>query len=114
MSKLVRDRIPVVIEESGKHAIYHVAEHSKHKQYFIEKLREETEELIAELDKGNDCTKIVEECADVYEVLINIIVRAGWYNAEYAIKEVALNKRNSRGSFKDMIILDKIEEYNNK
>ena len=59
--KLVRDKIPQIIEESGRSCEYHVASHDEYKTRLYEKMREELDEFIE--------APCEEEAADMYEVL---------------------------------------------
>ena len=97
--KLVRDKIPQIIEESGRSCKYHIANHDEYKTRLYEKMREELDEFIA--------TPCEEEAADMYEVLQAIckLHRLSMWNVQY----VAADKQTRRGAFNDKIILDRVD-----
>ena len=96
--KLVRDKIPEIIQDDGKQCVYHVASYDEYKARLYEKLREELDEFID--------TPSYEEAADMYEVLSSIfeLHELNMVRVEVA----AVDKRKSRGGFKKRIVLDKI------
>lgn len=93
--KLVRDRIPEIIEASGKKPVTRVADDGEYKSYLRQKLVEEVEEY---MDSGNP-----EELADIMEV-ITALGRASGVPFD-ALLDMADSKRHSRGGFNDKIIL---------
>ena len=96
--KLVRDRIPQIIEESGKLCEYHVAKYDEYKARLYEKMREELDEFIN--------TPCEEEAADIYEVLC-AICRLHSLNM-WNVKQTAADKLIDRGGFTDRIILERV------
>ena len=64
-NKLVRDRIPEVIEKTGKKYRTHIARELEYKEELFKKVYEELEEF-----KENPCA---EEMADIFEVLEGLI-----------------------------------------
>ena len=60
-NKLVRDKIPEVIESSGKFFSSHIAEELEYKEELFKKAYEELEEFRE--------TPCAEEMADIFEVL---------------------------------------------
>jgi len=99
-NKLVRDRIPEIIEEAGKTAQVRQDDHKTLRHYAIKKVREEIEEFIE-----NPCA---EEAADVMEIMNFICYRAGIH--EKSILAEATAKRVERGGFDLGLILDWVEE----
>ena len=102
--KLVRDNIPQIMEKSGVKPIWHEAAEDEFHDFLFKKLQEEVDELIAA--KG-DKEHVLEECADVYDVLAAIIglydlSEGGW--DEWF--QVFYQKRKERGKFDKHIILD--------
>ncbi len=99
-NKLVRDRIPEVIEKTGKKYRTHIARELEYKEELFKKVYEELEEF-----KENPCA---EEMADIFEVLEGLI---NAYNIEmndvFDIKE---EKARDRGAFEEMLILEKVWE----
>lgn len=68
--KLVRDKIPEIIESSGRACHYRIASDDEHKHLLIEKLDEE----VAEYGESGS----LEELADVMEVLIALAASDGY------------------------------------
>ena len=98
-NKLVRDNIPEIIRKSGDEAKTRVLRVGEYKKALLDKLAEE----VAEVGKAKDKTELINELADVQEVMTAI------YDA-YGIKcddvtTSALEKRNKMGGFKKKIFL---------
>jgi len=92
--KLVRDRIPEILDAKGISYEQHVAEDTEYRIELIKKLLEEVNEFIE-----NDGS--VEELADVLEV-----IHALQKLPEYAeVTEIQKAKRNDRGGFTKRFIL---------
>lgn len=67
--KLVRDKIPEIIEDSGKEPIIRVLDDTEYKEELLKKLYEEYNEVIEAKTKE----ETLEECSDVLEVLIALL-----------------------------------------
>lgn len=95
--KLVRDKIPEIIESSGNKCEIEVVSDEVALEYLYKKLNEEVSELLED--------KNLDEIADVMEVLFAIGSKYGYS------EEDVLNRRNekkdARGGFKDNLILNK-------
>lgn len=103
MGKLVRDRIPEVIEARGGSAVSHVLEDDNaYRAALLDKLVEECEEL-----RDAPPEALLEEAADVYEVLLAIGVSQGWTSEQVARR--AEEKRAERGGFAGRVWLDSWE-----
>ena len=94
-NKLVRDKIPEIIEAEGKNCTVEKVFGKKKLSYLYKKLLEEAEELI---DAGS-----VEELADVQEV-INAIAKELNISLE-ELEKVRKQKTLERGSFEKGIVL---------
>ena len=70
----------------------------------LDKLEEETKEV----QEARDRYELIQELADVYEV-ISCIAETVNCNIK-DVEDVARVKRNTRGSFKKGVVLDKVEE----
>lgn len=93
--KLVRDRIPEIIEASGKKPVTRVADDGEYESYLRQKLVEEVEEY---MDSGNP-----EELADIIEVIAALGLAS---DVPFdALVKMADEKRHSRGGFNGRIIL---------
>ncbi len=95
-NKLVRDNIPEIIEKKGGTPIIHIAGDEEYWQKIKEKLQEEVDEFMEDVN--------MEELADILEVIDAICEHKGFDKSELnAIKE---KKAKERGGFKKRIILD--------
>ncbi|CAI6084007.1 nucleoside triphosphate pyrophosphohydrolase [Cohnella sp. JJ-181] len=103
-NKLVRDRIPEVIESSGKACRTRILNEEEYHTELVVKLREESEEYFA-AQRAQDS---LEELADMLEVIraIAVVHGASWEQLE-AIRE---EKEAARGGFRDRVYLIDVEE----
>jgi predicted house-cleaning noncanonical NTP pyrophosphatase (MazG superfamily) len=98
--KLVRDKIPKIIEDSGRKCKYHIAKIPEYNLSLYDKVLEEMTEF-----KEYPC---VEEAADIYEVFLALLRNSG---IEYQdVKDVAAAKREERGGFSIGYILEEVEK----
>lgn len=93
--KLVRDKIPQLIADDGKTAIFRIASKSELREYLEKKLHEE----VAEYCESNG----LDELADVYEVLAALAKLEG--SSLFGLNEKANHKRLISGAFDNNIIL---------
>lgn len=93
MGKLVRDKIPQIIKESGTTPIIQIL---SDEDYLVE-LDKKLDEEIAEYQAD----KSIEEMADVLEVLFTICNARG-YSVDELMK-VRCKKREERGGFEEKI-----------
>jgi predicted house-cleaning noncanonical NTP pyrophosphatase (MazG superfamily) len=92
-TKLVRDKIPGIMDQQGKNYEIHTASSEEYKAALIAKLGEETAEFA---EAG-----AIEELADVLEVIESLRALP-----EYAeVEQVRMKKSDERGGFKERIIL---------
>ena len=94
-NKLVRDRIPEIIEKSGNKCVTEILSDEEYIEMLDKKLDEELTEY------HND--KNIEELADLLEV-IYACAQARGYSLE-DLENVRANKAEKRGAFKDKIFL---------
>lgn len=99
-NKLVRDKIPQVIEAAGKKFDVRKAKKEEHYKLLETKLQEEVNEFLED--------KNLEELADVMEVLFGLAENLG-YSEEDLMKK-RLEKKDERGGFKDGIVLERVYE----
>ena len=98
--KLVRDRIPEIIEKDGKKAVKRRLNDEEYKIYLEKKLDEE----VAEFHES----KSIDEIADILEVVFAIGRAYGYYpEAIYARR---MKKGVERGFFTQKILLEEICE----
>ena len=101
--KLVRDLIPEIIKSSGKLPITCQVSGPD----LIAALRVKAKEEVGELFEA-DNQQLLEEIADVYEVLLALVVRENHTWSE--IEEIANAKRVERGGFMDGLWLIETQE----
>lgn len=99
LPKLVRDKIPSIIEESGRECVYETATKDKMGSLLEEKMREECKEFFADPS--------IEEASDIYEVFKAILDNWG-IDMQDLISFSQLKEMN-KGSFKDRIVLQEIK-----
>jgi len=97
-NKLVRDRIPEIIEETGKTFSYRTATQTEYKTVLLDKLLEEVTEFRADPSP--------EEMGDILEV-IDALKKEYKLMSSFADQ---IAKRVARGSFDKKIILEWVEE----
>ena len=98
-NKLVRDKIPEIIEEDGKNCKTRILSDEEYIAALEEKLNEEVAEYQAD--------KNLEEMADVLEVLQAICIARGYSLEE--LEALRAKKANERGGFADKIFLEYVE-----
>ena len=98
MGKLVRDRIPKIIKDSGEHPAVYILPQEEYRRALHRKLYEETNELI-EADEE----KRLIELSDIYEVLTCLAEEIG--HSEADLINAAYMKRKTNGSFKNRFYL---------
>jgi len=98
--KLVRDKIPQIIEDDGKRALVSQITRGAFKEYALKKLREEVEEFIQEPS--------AEEAADIIEILETICNREAILPDEIKAQRIA--KRVTKGAFQMGFLLEWVED----
>ncbi len=99
-NKLVRDKIPQLIEESGRKQTSRILNEQEYFEALVDKVVEEIEEFRA--------SKVEEEIADVYEAL-DCLVKLKGYEPMH-IDYIKLVKREARGSFLERIMLEEVDD----
>lgn len=103
--KLVRDKIPEIIESRSSKAHTKQLSRAERRLALNQKLLEEIKEL-----QSTDCREyILEEAADIYEVLIAILSDEGYVDKD--LVDAARRKRESKGGFSKGVWLESIEDY---
>lgn len=100
-NKLVRDKIPEIIENNGEKSIIKFLNDEDYKVELEKKLIEEYQEMLN--SKTNE--EKTEELADILEVVFSL---AEFINVdEKKLMNIMKNKREARGRFKNRIFLEK-------
>jgi predicted house-cleaning noncanonical NTP pyrophosphatase (MazG superfamily) len=99
-NKLVRDKIPQIIKQSGKTCVCEVLSDEKYIQMLNEKLLEEVNEY---LESGT-----LEELADIGEVMHAILAFKNISIEEF--QKARLEKLEARGGFSERILLKEVIE----
>ena len=98
--KLVRDKIPEIIEKSGKaYCIDHLGEEA-----FINELYSKLDEEVEEFRQNRS----VDELADILEVVFAISEARGVTPLE--LEQIKADKAEARGGFKKKLLLVSVEE----
>ena len=100
--KLVRDRIPEIIQAEGRHPVTRILDEASYRQALLGKLLEEAEEAA-----GASTADLPGELADVLEVLRALAGAAGMSWEQ--LLALADDKRNHRGGFAGKIFLESVE-----
>lgn len=104
-NKLVRDKIPQVIEKSGSHYDVHIAE----KAELVGLLETKMEEEFAEYKEARNLEgQNLEELADMMEVVFGLAKALGY--SEEELMKVREEKREKRGGFEEGIVLERVWE----
>ena len=98
--KLVRDRIPEIIESDGKTCVTETLSDARYLEMLDTKLNEE----LAEYQES----KSLEELADLLEVLRAVVRARGWTWEE--LEQVRREKAAQRGGFEKKILLKEVLE----
>ena len=98
--KLVRDRIPEIIEADGKTCVCETLSDEEYIRLLDQKLNEE----LAEYQES----KSLEELADLLEVMQAIVRARGWTLDE--LEQVRADKAAERGGFTKKILLKEVWE----
>ena len=98
--KLVRDRIPEIIEADGKTCVYATLSDEAYIRLLDQKLNEE----LAEYQES----KSLEELADLLEVVQAVVRARGWTLDE--LEQVRAEKAAERGGFAKKVLLKEVWE----
>ena len=105
-NKLIRDRIPEIIEKNGKNYKTSVLSDSEFLDALFDKLLEESKEACeARTGEPGDIEK---EISDIYEI-IDTVINVLNLDKE-SILELQSERRNARGGFKNQLKLIWVEE----
>ncbi|HHV60478.1 MAG TPA: nucleoside triphosphate pyrophosphohydrolase [Clostridiaceae bacterium] len=97
--KLIRDKIPEVIEATGSKAVVEVLDDERYQKYLERKLGEELKEY---LEAGS-----IEELADLIEVVYALLESRGISLEEF--ERIRVAKVEKRGAFKKKLLLREVK-----
>ncbi|MBT2682240.1 nucleoside triphosphate pyrophosphohydrolase [Bacillus sp. ISL-37] len=103
-NKLVRDRIPEVIENTGKKFSTKILNETE----YIEQLKKKAYEELDEYENTENKKDAVEELADLLEIIHALSEYHGSSIDE--VEEVRKQKAEKRGGFKEKIFLIEVED----
>ena len=98
-NKLVRDKIPEIIERGGRKVKTKVLNETEYRDELNKKLQEEVKEYVEDNN--------VEELADIVEVIYGLLDSMNVSLDEF--ESVRLSKVQKRGAFKERIYLEEAE-----
>lgn len=98
-NKLVRDKIPEIIEKNGEKCIIETLSEEEYEKMLITKLDEELKEFKE--------SKEPEELADLMEVIFALSELKG--TSERKLMSIRNKKKKSRGGFAKRILLKEVE-----
>ena len=98
--KLVRDRIPEIIEKNGKKCVTSILSEAEYLEKLDQKLNEELEEYQE--------SKSMEELADLLEVIRAVAAARGSSMEE--VERIRREKAEKRGGFEKRILLEAVKE----
>lgn len=103
-NKLVRDRIPEIIENSGKKFTTKILDDDQYELELKKKLKEEMEEY---QNTSND-NEALEELADLLE-LMHVLAKVHGASME-EVEKIRQDKASKRGGFEEKIFLIEVED----
>ena len=95
-NKLVRDLIPQIIERDGKKAKFTKIIGLKLNEALVEKLSEEGQEFLEEMD--------IEELADILEI-VHALINLNDFQLE-DVEQIRKSKQEQKGAFKEGLFLE--------
>lgn len=103
-NKLVRDRIPEIIEKSGKNFSTKIL----NSEEYIKELKKKGFEELEEYVNTNNDDDGIEELADLLEIIHHLAEYHG--SSIEKVEEVRKNKAEKRGGFKEKIFLIEVQD----
>lgn len=103
-NKLVRDRIPEIIEKTGKKFSTRILDDNE----YIKELKKKSFEELQEYVETNNNEDAIEELADVLEIIHALAECHGASIEE--VEVVRKQKADKRGGFKEKIFLIEVED----
>jgi len=104
-NKLIRDKIPEIIEKSGSKYSIRILDNEEYKKELLKKITEEAQEV---LETGGDKKELAREVGDILEI-VNYLIEAFEIDREQ-IEKVRQEKKQSRGGFDKKLFLEYTED----
>ena len=98
--KLIRDRIPEIIEANGQKPVVRMLEEAEYKLALIKKLQEEVDEFTKD--------QVLEELADITEVVHALVDVLN--ESKENLEDLQQQKATKNGAFKKRLWLEAVEE----
>jgi predicted house-cleaning noncanonical NTP pyrophosphatase (MazG superfamily) len=103
-NKLIRDKIPEIIEESGSRYKSRILNDEEYKRELLKKIAEEAQEV---LEADGDKKELTKEVGDLLEIINYLIDAYGLDRNE--IEQVRQERKESRGGFDKKLFLEYTE-----
>jgi len=100
LNKLVRDKIPTIIENKDEKSVTRILNNSEYETELRKKLQEEVNEFL----QDDNC----DELADIMEVVYALAKTKDMSHEE--LEEIRKKKYEERGGFEEKIFLEKVED----
>ena len=106
-NKLIRDRIPEIIENDGKECIYEVMDDTLYGKMLALKLNEEIAEFEAEFESGNK-DDAIKELTDIQEIIFALL---NYYDVDKEQFDALRKKKaDKNGAFNNKYLLKEVIE----
>ncbi|WP_233880790.1 nucleoside triphosphate pyrophosphohydrolase [Virgibacillus halodenitrificans] len=102
--KLVRDRIPEIIQSTGKELKTEILNNTR----YIEELKKKLNEEVTEYQEATSDEEALEELADVLELMLALAKQHGATIDE--VEKIRKEKAEKRGAFNEKIYLIEVED----
>ncbi|RDU38914.1 phosphoribosyl-ATP pyrophosphohydrolase [Neobacillus piezotolerans] len=103
-NKLVRDKIPQIIKETGKSFSIKQLDDAE----YIKELKKKCQEELLEYLSAEDDKEAIEELADILEIIHSLALQHG--SSIEKVEETRRQKAEIRGGFKERIFLEMVED----
>lgn len=103
-NKLVRDRIPEIIEKDGKQCTIEILDD----ETYITELKKKVHEELQEYEEATTNEEAIEELADILELLYALAKTHGSTITE--VEKIRAKKAGERGGFNDKIYLIEVKD----
>ena len=102
MEKLVRDKIPQILEAQGAKVFHRIMDENEYYKYLKLKIIEEANEVLTAKSRN----EVIEELSDLIEVIKNIQSLHAIENEE--LENARIAKKSSNGGFQNRVYIAKV------